>query len=162
MVGVENRMIVRANRAPVNRDLTRASAAIGREHVGRDLDPPAGVRPGAGIDCSDYTKGINEKFQAIQRLLEARPELIGRFAFIQVAEPGHGCLAAYRAAGAQVVETCQRINARFRAEAGPPIRFLAPHYERASARAHAARGRRAALAVRRGRTSRLDWMCTLS
>jgi trehalose 6-phosphate synthase len=93
---------------------------------------PAGVRLGVGIDRMDYTKGINEKFQTIERLLEAEPELVGRFAFVQVAEPSRDCLAAYRDARAQVVETCQRVNARFRTEAGPPIRLLEAHHEPAA------------------------------
>ena len=105
------------------------SPAACREQVCRELDLPAGVRLGVGIDRMDYTKGINEKLQAIERLLEAQPELVGRFAFVQVAEPSRDCLAAYRAARAQVVETCQRVNARFRTEAGPPIRLLEAHYE---------------------------------
>ena len=109
--------------------LSTPSAAACRERVCRELDLAAGVRLGVGIDRMDYTKGINEKFQTIERLLEARPELVGRFAFIQVAEPSRDCLAAYRDARAQVVETCQRVNARFRTEAGPPIRLLEAHHE---------------------------------
>ena len=100
-----------------------------REQVCRELDLPPGVRLGVGIDRMDYTKGIHEKLQAIERLLEAQPELVGRFAFVQVAEPSRDCLAAYRNARAQVLETCQRVNARFRTEAGPPIRLLEKHYE---------------------------------
>src|SRR5688572_20911550 len=105
------------------------SPAACREQVCRELDLRAGVRLGVGIDRMDYTKGINEKFQTIERLLEAQPELVGRFAFVQVAEPSRDCLAAYRNARAQVVETCQRVNARFRTEAGPPIRLLEAHHE---------------------------------
>jgi trehalose 6-phosphate synthase len=105
------------------------SPAACRERACRELDLPANVRLGVGIDRMDYTKGINEKFLAIERLLEAQPDLVGRFAFIQVAEPSRESLAAYRAARTEVVETCQRINARFRTETGPPIRFLETHHE---------------------------------
>ena len=41
---------------------------------------------GVGIDRLDYTKGINEKFLAIERLLEIHPEFRGRFVFVQIAE----------------------------------------------------------------------------
>ena len=105
------------------------SAAACRERVYRDLGVAADVRLGVGIDRMDYTKGINEKFLAIERLLEKQPALIGRFAFVQVAEPSRDCLTAYRAARAQVFETCARINARFRAPAGPPILLLEQHHE---------------------------------
>ena len=105
------------------------SAAACRERVCRELNLPAGARLGVGVDRMDYTKGINEKFLAIERLLEMQPELIGRFAFVQVAEPSRDCLAAYRAARAQALETSQRINNRFGTPTGPPIRFLEKHHE---------------------------------
>src|SRR5688572_13597259 len=95
-----------------------------RARVCRVLQLPAGVRVGVGIDRLDYTKGINEKFLAIERLLEMHPEFRGRFVFVQVAEPSRDCLAAYRAARTQAMETCQRINARFGTPAVLPIQFL--------------------------------------
>ncbi len=105
------------------------AAALCREQVCRDFELPAGVQVGVGIDRMDYTKGINEKFLAIERLLEAQPDLVGRFAFIQVAEPSRDCLDAYRAARAQVLETCARVNARFGTDAGEPIRLVEQHHE---------------------------------
>ncbi len=108
------------------------SAAICREQVCRELGLPAGVRIGVGIDRMDYTKGINEKFLAVERLLEQRPELVGEFAFIQVAEPSRDCLAAYRVARAEAIETCKRVNARFGTESAPPIRLLEQHHEPAA------------------------------
>jgi trehalose 6-phosphate synthase len=105
------------------------SAAACREHVCRGLGLPADVRIGVGIDRMDYTKGINEKFLAIERLLEMQPELVGHFAFVQVAEPSRDCLAPYRAARAQVVETCERVNRRFGGAGVLPIRLLEHHHE---------------------------------
>ena len=71
-----------------------------RARVCRDLQLPAGVRVGVGVDRLDYTKGINEKFLAIERLLEMHPEFRGRFVFVQIAEPSRECLPAYRTARA--------------------------------------------------------------
>ena len=105
------------------------STTVCREQVCRALNLPAGVRLGVGIDRMDYTKGINEKLLAIERLLEAQPEIAGRFAFVQVAEPSRDCLAAYRAARAQVIETSARINARFGRPSVQPIRLLEHHHE---------------------------------
>jgi trehalose 6-phosphate synthase len=105
------------------------SPAACRKQVCRDFDLPEGVRLGVGIDRMDYTKGINEKFLAIERLLEIQPERVGRFAFVQVAEPSRDCVDAYRAARTQVLETCARVNARFGTAAGPPIRLVEAHHE---------------------------------
>jgi trehalose 6-phosphate synthase len=104
-------------------------AAACRQQVCREFGLPADVRLGVGIDRMDYTKGIHEKFLAIEQLLESRPELVGRFAFIQVAEPSRDGLAAYRAARTQVTETCARVNARFGTGTGLPIRLLERHHE---------------------------------
>ena len=54
------------------------------------------VRLGVGVDRLDYTKGINEKFLAVERLLELHPEFRERFVFVQIAEPSRNCLPAYR------------------------------------------------------------------
>ena len=100
-----------------------------RERVCRDLQLPAGVRLGVGIDRLDYTKGINEKFLAIERLLEILPEFRGRFVFVQIAEPSRECLPAYRTARAQLVETAERVNKRFGTDICRPIVLLEAHHE---------------------------------
>jgi trehalose 6-phosphate synthase len=100
-----------------------------REQLCRELDLPAGIRIGVGVDRMDYTKGINEKFLAIERLLESQPALAGQFAFIQIAEPSRDCLDAYRTARSEVVATSERINARFGTGAVLPIRLLERHHE---------------------------------
>ena len=105
------------------------SSAACREQVCRELGLPGDVRLGVGIDRIDYTKGINEKFLAIERLLETQPDLVGRFAFVQIAEPSRDCLTAYRAARAEATATCQRVNRRFGAGGMLPIRLLDHHHE---------------------------------
>jgi trehalose 6-phosphate synthase len=111
--------------------IVRATPAVKacRARVGRDLQLQAGVRMGVGIDRLDYTKGINEKFLAIERLLETHPEFRGRFVFVQIAEPSRECLPAYRAARARLVETAERVNKRFGTDVSRPIILLEAHHE---------------------------------
>lgn len=104
-------------------------ASACRERVCRDLGLPSPVRLGVGVDRMDYTKGIHEKFLAIERLLEIRPQLVGQFAFVQIAEPSRDSLSAYQAARRQAAETRDRINARFASAGCAPIRLLAQHHE---------------------------------
>jgi trehalose 6-phosphate synthase len=92
-----------------------------RAGVRAQLNLPADAPLGVGVDRMDYTKGINEKFLAVERLLESHSELRGRFVFVQVAEPSRECLDAYRALRARVRETADRINQRFGAEGYQPI-----------------------------------------
>jgi trehalose 6-phosphate synthase len=63
-----------------------------RDRVYRDLALSDDVRLGIGIDRLDYTKGIHEKFLAIERLLDSHRELRERFVFVQIAEPSRDCL----------------------------------------------------------------------
>jgi trehalose 6-phosphate synthase len=100
-----------------------------RARVCRDLQLPAGVRVGVGIDRLDYTKGINEKLLAIERLLEMHSEFRGRFVFVQIAEPSRECLPAYRTARAQLVETAERVIRRFGTDICRPIVLLEAHHE---------------------------------
>jgi trehalose 6-phosphate synthase len=87
------------------------------------------VRLGVGIDRMDFTKGIEEKFLAVERLLELRPELIRRFAFVQVAEPSRACLRAYRDLRLRLLRTSDRINSRFGIGAYRPIILLEAHHD---------------------------------
>jgi trehalose 6-phosphate synthase len=106
--------------------------AVCRERILRDLKLPSTVRLGIGVDRLDYTKGINEKFLAVERLLEREAALRGRFAFVQIAEPSRDCLPAYRAARAEIVATSERINARFASAGCLPIVLLESHHEPAA------------------------------
>ena len=114
-----------------NSDVARATppAQVCRELVRRELALPADVRLGVGIDRLDYTKGINEKFLAIERVLEQRPELRGRFAFVQVAEPSRDCLPEYRSARDQLGATAARVNARFGRGGFQPIVLRESHHD---------------------------------
>ena len=104
-------------------------AHICREHLARDLGVPADVKLGVGIDRLDYTKGINEKFLAIERALEQQPALRGRFVFVQVAEPSRESLPHYRSSREQLAATAKRVNERFGHGAIPPIVLRESHHE---------------------------------
>jgi trehalose 6-phosphate synthase len=84
-----------------------------RASVRRDLGLAPDALLGIGVDRFDYTKGITEKFLAIEQLLVREPELRGRFVFVQIAEPSREQLPAYREHRTRVLATCDRINRRF-------------------------------------------------
>jgi trehalose 6-phosphate synthase len=112
-------------------DVVRAApeAATCRARVFRNLGLDSGTLLGVGIDRLDYTKGINEKFLAIERLLDRHADLRERFVFVQVAEPSRDCLPAYRAARTQLVATCERVNQRFGSGPYRPIVLLEHHHD---------------------------------
>jgi trehalose 6-phosphate synthase len=81
---------------------------------------------------ADYTKGIDEQFLAVERLLEVHPEFRERFVFVQVAEPSRDGLAAYQAYRARLVKTLDRVNLRFGSERYRPLVLLEAHHEPAA------------------------------
>jgi trehalose 6-phosphate synthase len=65
------------------------------------------------VDRLDYTKGIEEKFLAVEHLLDTRPEFYGRFVFVQLAEPSRTDIPEYAELRTRVRATAERINGRF-------------------------------------------------
>jgi trehalose 6-phosphate synthase len=82
------------------------------------------------VDRFDYTKGILERLNAIERLLEKHPSVRERFTFVQVAAPTRGALDEYKAFRERIEETTRRINKRFPRADGDVVRLLATHHDR--------------------------------
>jgi trehalose 6-phosphate synthase len=68
---------------------------------------------GIGVDRLDYTKGIIERFLAVERLFELQPEWVGKFSFIQIAAPSRTIIDQYQHFHDQVYALAERINKRF-------------------------------------------------
>jgi trehalose 6-phosphate synthase len=81
-----------------------------------------------GVDRVDYTKGILERFRAIERLLETEPELQGRFALVQIGAPSRTQIDRYGQFLEEVAAEADRINGRFHAGRWKPIVFLRRHH----------------------------------
>jgi trehalose 6-phosphate synthase len=84
---------------------------------------------GVGVDRLDYTKGIEERFLAVERLLERFPAYIGRFTFVQLAAPSRSLIEHYRQLDEAVEKTAERINTRFARGNYKPIRLFRSHHE---------------------------------
>jgi alpha,alpha-trehalose-phosphate synthase [UDP-forming] len=83
---------------------------------------------GVGVDRVDYTKGIHERFQAIERLMEKRPEFQGRFTFVQIGAPSRTHIKRYHDLLGEVEAEADRINWRFQTGKWRPIVFLNRHH----------------------------------
>ncbi len=84
-----------------------------RLEVRQRLGVPADQLLGLGVDRLDYTKGILERFAAVEAMLERHPEMIGRFTFVQIAAPSRSALEEYQNFEARVRAEASRINRRF-------------------------------------------------
>lgn len=85
---------------------------------------------GIGVDRIDYTKGIPERFTAIERFLDEHPDYVGEFSFVQLGAPSRTDIAQYGDILRQVRDQAQRINTKFRAAKAKPIVFLEGHHNR--------------------------------
>ncbi len=79
---------------------------------------------GVGVDRVDYTKGILERFLAIERFLERHPSYVGKFTFVQIGAPSRTHIKRYHDLLAEVEAEAERINWRFQAGKWKPLVFL--------------------------------------
>ena len=100
-----------------------------RAHVWQDW----GLKPnsilGVGVDRLDYTKGIEERLLAVERLLERYPQYQGRFVFAQLAAPSRTKIERYKELNEAVENMAARINQRFGNDDYQPILLLRAHHE---------------------------------
>jgi trehalose-6-phosphate synthase len=92
-----------------------------------------GLKPdallGVGVDRLDYTKGVEERFLAVERLLEKHPEFRGRFTFVQLAAPSRTLIQRYRDLNESIELVAGRINERFGDGSYKPIILRRIHHE---------------------------------
>ena len=79
---------------------------------------------GVGVDRVDYTKGILERFLAIECFLQKYPAYQGQFTFVQIGAPSRSHLKRYHDLMVEVEAEADRINRRFQTDKWKPIVFL--------------------------------------
>jgi trehalose 6-phosphate synthase len=100
-----------------------------RASVFAELGLPPSTLLGVGVDRLDYTKGVEERLLAVERLLERFPSLRGRFVFVQLAAPSRTAIERYRQLNDSVEQLTRRINGRFGTTGYQPIVLLRAHHE---------------------------------
>jgi trehalose 6-phosphate synthase len=118
---------------PISIDPDRAArppAEEGRREE-RRLRRRLGVRDEqllVGVDRVDYTKGIPERFHAIDRLLTLHPELKRTFTFVQVGAPSRVHIPTYRRLNEEIDALVEEINWRHGNHTWRPILYLNQHH----------------------------------
>jgi trehalose 6-phosphate synthase len=114
---------------------TQAFAAMAAEAA----DAPAtrrlksalrGHRLVMGVDRLDYSKGLPQRLDAIERLLDNHPEFRSRVDYMQVAAPSREDVARYRALKRALESAAGRINGRFAEFDWQPVRYINRSYDR--------------------------------
>ncbi len=114
---------------PPEEEMVQKAVADCRSSIRLMNDLPPEHKLGIGVDRLDYTKGIVERFSAIERLLELKPEWVGRFTFVQIAAPTRSGIDEYQHHEMQVRAMATRINGRFERQGPPPIILKVEHHE---------------------------------
>ena len=100
-----------------------------RTKVGRDHGLAPDTLLAVGVERFDYTKGIGDRFRAVESLLERHPEWLGRFTLLQIAAPTRSHLPIYRQTQDEAEAVARAVNDRFGQGDWRPIVLVARHHE---------------------------------
>ena len=103
---------------------TRARSALSSARGRRLRDSLAGRKMVIGVDRLDYTKGLIQRFKAIEILLEEHPEHRRGAVVLQIATPTRGEVPEYKRVRAELNELIGHINGRYADPDILPIRYL--------------------------------------
>ena len=97
-------------------DIPACRAAVRERHgIGAE------VMIGLGVERWDFTKGIIERFHALEVLLDNDAGQRGRICLLQIAAPSRGQLPAYQALQQHTYSEVERINGKFAQGGWRPI-----------------------------------------
>jgi trehalose 6-phosphate synthase len=85
---------------------------------------------GVGVERVDYTKGLPERFRALQRFFERYPEYRERLVFVQLGAPSRTHIKRYRDLQLEVEQTLEAVNRAVGTRTWRPIVYLERHHER--------------------------------
>ena len=83
---------------------------------------------GVGVDRVDYTKGIPERFRALERFFEKYPAYRRELTFVQIGSPSRTHIGRYQDLMQEVIAEAERINRRFQTSDWKPMVFLNRHH----------------------------------
>jgi len=102
--------------------LDAANSVAGcRKSVREECGLPPDHLMAIGVDRLDYTKGIIERLEAVERMLELHPDMAGRFTMVQIAAPSRSSLEEYQSLEHRVRALAGRINQKHVAAGIPPV-----------------------------------------
>jgi len=121
---------------PISVDFDRLSQEAGTEAVEQEMDSLRrefdleGKYVGVGMDRVDYTKGIPERLQALDKFFEDFPSYRGKVVFIQAGMPSRTQIESYQEINQRIEDLMKSINDKYGNDSWKPVipmtRQLAP------------------------------------
>ena len=125
MTASRNRHVTTVRAYPVSVALDNAAPDLTAKKPSRDaLLSEFGLHAESmivGVDRLDYTKGIVERLEAFERLLEVHPWHVERLTLVQIAAPSRTRIPSYLQLQRHVVETVERINQAYQTSQWKPV-----------------------------------------
>ena len=112
---------------PISVDFDGLSQEAGTEVVEREMDnirhefDLEGKYVGVGMDRIDYTKGIPERLQALDKFLEYFPDYRGKVVFIQAGMPSRTQIESYQNLNQRMEELTRQINDKYGNDSWKPV-----------------------------------------
>lgn len=103
-----------------------------RARVRKRFRIPAGAKLCVGVERLDYTKGILDRFHALEELFIRHPETIGNVVFLQIAAPSRGTLPAYKQLHEECLRYADELNQRYGSKSYQPVVMVAEHHSQAA------------------------------
>lgn len=99
-----------------------------RDHIRARFGLDEDVKLCVGVERLDYTKGILDRFEALEELFTHHPEWIGKVVVLQIAAPSRGTLPAYQQLYDDCLQRAEDLNRRFGGEGYKPVLMVAEHH----------------------------------
>ncbi|MDI6024825.1 trehalose-6-phosphate synthase [Corticibacterium sp. UT-5YL-CI-8] len=89
---------------------------------------PDDVKIAIGVERLDYTKGVLDRFHALDEFFTQHSDWIGRLVFLQIAAPSRSDLPAYKQLHEECLALVAEINDRYGSDGYQPIILLDEHH----------------------------------
>lgn len=113
---------------PVGLDLNRVRGALSDQNVVARMETLRkelmDVRLILSVERLDFTKGIIEKLDAYERMLDEHPELATKVTLMMVCVPAAAGMTIYEELLSQIEQTVGRINGKFAQVGWTPVQFF--------------------------------------
>ncbi len=106
-----------------------SEVSVCRAAVRQRYEIGANVQVCLGVERWDFTKGIVERFHALEVLLEKNARQRGKICLLQVAAPSRSELPAYQTLQQLTYQEAERINAKYSESGWRPIILIDRHQE---------------------------------
>ena len=112
---------------PISVDFERISQEAGTEAVEQEMESLRhefdleNKYLGIGMDRMDYTKGIPQRLQALDKFLEDNPKYRGKVVFIQAGMPSRTQIDSYQEIGQRIDDLMNSINDKYGTDSWKPI-----------------------------------------